>query len=114
MPVETTPAASSPVVEADPFNGQTPSLREFSEYRVTGDVPQRFKAEEAATAPADAPEKTADSELAPDTESEETQEQQHKPSGAEKRIKQLLAENKALKEAQQKKDYSRGKPGKWW
>src|ERR1035437_2743628 len=104
MPEVLTPAASSPVEVVDVFNGQTPTLREFNAYRQSGEVPERFKPAEAAeAATADTPEQTADSENVTDSETEETQEQPHKVSGAEKRIKQLLAENKALKEAQQAK-----------
>ena len=96
MAVETQ-AVSSPAEEQDPFNGQTPTLREFNSYRVSGEVPARFTPAEAVeSAPADTPEETAETEIAPDSESEETQEQPHKVSGAEKRIKQLLAEKKAL------------------
>lgn len=104
MPEVLTPAASSPVEVVDVFNGQTPTLREFNAYRQSGEVPERFKpAEVAEAATADTPEQTADSENVTDSETEETQEQPHKVSGAEKRIKQLLAENKALKEARQEK-----------
>lgn len=87
-------AASSPVEAPDPFNGQSPSLAEFNAYRQSGDIPERFKPE-AESATADAPEETA--EIAP-----ETQELPPKTSEAEKRIKQLLGEVKALKEAQAK------------
>jgi hypothetical protein len=84
--MEQTPAASSPAETPDVFNGQQPSLSEFSEYRETGKAPERFKpAEKAESAPADAPESTVDAE-------EKSQEPPQK--GAEKRIKQLLAEKK--------------------
>ena len=100
----TTQAVSSPVEAQDPFNGNQPSLREYSAYRQSGEIPERFKpAVVAEAATADTPEQTADSENVTDSETEETQEQPHKVSGAEKRIKQLLAENKSLKEAQQAK-----------
>ena len=92
-----TQVVSSPTEVQDPFNGQTPTLREFTNYRQTGDVPERFKpAETVEAATTDTPEQTTDSENVTASETEETQEQPHKVSGAEKRIKQLLAEKKAL------------------
>ena len=93
--MEQTPAASSPA-EADVFQGQSPTLAEYNQYRQNGEVPERFKpAEPAEPAPADAPEEKVD-EPEPDSEPEEAQEQPQKGSGAEKRIKQLLAEKKEL------------------
>lgn len=90
-----TQAVSSPAEEIDPFHGETPTLREFNEFRVTGEVPARFKpAEKAESASADAPEQTAESEH-PESDPGETQEPP-KGSAAEKRIKQLLAQNKDL------------------
>ena len=42
---EATPAVA---VEQDPFQGQEPSFEEFSEFRATGKVPERFKPAETA------------------------------------------------------------------
>lgn len=102
MAEELTQAASSPAEAADPFNGETPSLSEFIEFRKDGTLPERFKPAEAA--PTDAPEETVEPaegespEDAPESEPEEKpQEPPQKPvSPAEKRIKQLLAEKKDL------------------
>lgn len=95
-----TQAASSPAEAVDPFEGEQVSLHEFSKYRETGELPARFKPAEAAeSAPADAPEETAETEETPEAESdaEEAQEPPQKAvSPAEKRIKQLLAEKKEL------------------
>jgi hypothetical protein len=104
MPEVETQAASSPAETVDPFNGDSPSIAEYNTYRETGELPARFKpAEPAASATADAPEKTAEEteaeepENASESESEEeVQEQPHKVSPAEKRIKQLLADKKDL------------------
>jgi hypothetical protein len=95
MPEVTTPAESSPVESADPFNGQQPSLREFSAYRVTGEVPERFKpVEEAESTPAAEVEET---ENAPASALEDDQEL---PEGignkARRRFEKLLAEKKEL------------------
>lgn len=105
MSTEPTQAESSPAETADPFNGEQPSVTEYNSYRETGELPARFKpAEQADQAPADAPEQTADEteaeepESASESESEEVQEQPQKVSPAEKRIKQLLAEKKALQQ----------------
>jgi len=96
-----TQAASSPAETPDVFQGQQPTMAEYDSYRRSGELPERFKpAEPAESAPADAPEETADDPV-PDSEPEEAQEQPQKPvSPAEKRIKQLLAENKELKRQQ--------------
>lgn len=101
MAETTTVAASSPVEDQDPFNGQTPSLSEFQAYRQSGEVPARFKPP-AESAPADTPEETVKPD-APESEPEDDQEPIHKGSGAEKRIKQLLAKVKELEAAQQAK-----------
>jgi hypothetical protein len=115
MSNETVVAGSSPVEEVDVFGGQQPTLDEFSQYRLTGELPARFKpatdpepSEEAGTEPDDAPEKTVAKtegdeeppESDPDSEPEEDQEPP-KGSGAERRIKQLLAKVKALEERNQ-------------
>lgn len=98
MSEQTVVAESSSV---DVFNGESPTFDEYSRYRQSGELPERFKpAEEAEAAPADAPEETVESEdeeseSEPESEPEETQEPP-KGSGAEKRIKQLLAEKKEL------------------
>jgi hypothetical protein len=97
-----TVAASSPA-EVDVFRGEQPSLHEYSTYRQTGELPARLKpAEPAESAPADTPEQTVvategdEPESVPDSDPDEAQEQPAKGSGAEKRIKQLLAEKKEL------------------
>lgn len=102
MSEQQTPAASSPAEVEDVFQGQNVSLDEFSRYRDHGELPDRFKpAEEAESVPADAPEETAESEAdeaesEPESDPEEAQEQPQKGSGAERRIKQLLAKQKEL------------------
>jgi hypothetical protein len=93
-----TTAASSP---ADVFNGQQPTMAEYSQYRESGELPERFKAATADPAPADKPEEQAapadeESEIEPASEPGEAQEQPQKGSAAEKRIKQLLAKTKEL------------------
>jgi hypothetical protein len=101
-----TQAASSPVEATDPFNGQSPTLHEFNSYRNTGEVPARFApAEEAEPAPAtEEPAEGEEPENAPETAPEDDQEM---PEGignkARRRFEKLLAENKALKAAQQAK-----------
>jgi chemotaxis protein histidine kinase CheA len=106
MAEETTLAASSPAEDVDVFNGEQPSLSEFSHYRETGELPERFKtAEEAASTPADESEETTETESEEvETETEEAQEQPQKGSGAEKRIKQLLAKIKELETPAAKQD----------
>lgn len=100
--MEQTQAASS--AAEDVFRGESVSFDEFSRYRADGTLPERFKPAEPAaeSAPADAPEETVESapekgESDPDSETEvEDQEPPQKGSGAEKRIKQLLARTKEL------------------
>jgi hypothetical protein len=99
--MEQTPAASSPAEVEDVFRGEYVSHDEFSKYRLSGELPERFKAETAEPAPADTPEETVESEpeegeSEPESDPEESQEQPQKGSGAEKRIKQLLAKIKDL------------------
>lgn len=97
-------AASSAADAVDVFQGKTPSFEEFSYYRETGELPERFKPAEqpAETASDDAPEETVASEgeqpeIASESESEEeAQEPPQKGSNAQKRILQLLAEKKEL------------------
>jgi hypothetical protein len=94
-----TAAASSPA-EVDVFNGQQPTMAEYSQYRDSGELPERFKVETADPAPADAPKEVEAEGEEPETEPEsdpvEAQEQPQKGSAAEKRIKQLLAKTKEL------------------
>jgi len=76
---QTSTAASSPA-ETDVFNGQQPTLEEFNQYRTTGEVPERFKAAPAESAPADGPEKTETSEAQPESAGESetpTEDQEH-------------------------------------
>ena len=105
MPEVTTQAESSPVEAPDPFNGKTPTLREFNDYRVTGELPARFTpAEEVVPATTDEPAEVEETETEPDSAPEDEQEP---PEGignkARRRFEKLLAENKALKAAQQAK-----------
>lgn len=101
--MDQTQAASS-TAEVDVFQGQSPTMAEYDHYRLTGELSERFKpAEKAAT---DTLEETAvepagdepEPESDPDEEVE-AQEPPQKGSPAQKRILQLLAENKRLKEA---------------
>ena len=99
-----TQAVSSPAETQDPFNGQSPTLHEFNSYRVTGEIPARFApVEEADPATAD-PAEGDEPENEPETAPEDDQEL---PEGignkARRRFEKLLAENKALKAAQQAK-----------
>lgn len=108
MDNETVVAASSAAEAKDVFEGKNPTFAEFSSYRQTGELPDRFKtAENADTASDDAPEQTADEtegdepEPEPDSDpDEDSQEPPQKGSGAEKRIKQLLAKVKELERSQ--------------
>lgn len=93
------PASSAGEIE-DVFGGRNNvSIEEFTRYRQN---PEKFKtADTADSTPADMPEETEQSradeaESAPESDPEETQEPPHKVSGAERRIKQLLAEKKDL------------------
>lgn len=100
MENQTAVAASS--AADDVFGGIEPTFDEYNSYRQTGELPARFKpVEPAESAPADAPEETEESEgeepePEPESDPEEAQEPPQKGSGAEKRIKQLLAEKKEL------------------
>ena len=93
---ETTQAASSP---ADVFNGEQVSLAEFSKYREDGTIPERFKpADPAESAPADESKEAEQSDIDPDSDPGEAQEQpQKEETPADKRIKQLLAERYQLR-----------------
>jgi hypothetical protein len=106
MPEEMTQAASSPAEVEDVFQGQQPSLDEFSHYRETGELPERFNPAEAESAPADDPEETdpegEDPEPAPESDPEE-EAQELKPKTA-KRIQQLLARIKELEAPAAKQD----------
>ncbi len=90
-----TQAVSSPAEAVDPFNGQSPTLREFNSYRVSGEVPARFMPEEAAPAAAE----PAEGEE-PETEPEAAPDEDQAPEGignkARKRFEKLLAEKKEL------------------
>ena len=98
MNEETVAAASS--AEVDVFEGKNVSMEEYTRYRQDGVLPDRLKvAEEAGPAPADTSKATTegeDPEPEPESDPEDTQELPQKGSGAEKRIKQLLAEKKEL------------------
>lgn len=90
-----TQAASSPAEQQDPFNGLEPTHAEFSKWRETGELGERFKpADAAGSAPADDQEKTGSevqTESAGESETpkaEETQEHR-KPKNAAQRIAQL-------------------------
>lgn len=91
-------AASSPADVIDPFNGEQPSMAEYSKFRSDGELPDRFKpADKADPDPADAPKvETPEGESpepAPDPDPEDSQEL--KPKAA-KRFAQLLEKNKEL------------------
>lgn len=99
---ETTKAASSPAEVEDVFNGETPTLVEFNEYRQSGELPARFRStdQNADSETADAQEETEESEsesseLVSESETEEAQEQV--PESTAKRIKDLLAERHELR-----------------
>lgn len=99
MAEESAVAVSTTAETPDVFKGETPTLAEFSEYRETGELPARFKAEPAEPAPAT--ETAKPSEPAPASESEENQDL--KPKTA-KRIQQLLDRIKELERTPEKKD----------
>lgn len=104
MSEQLTPAASSPAEVQDPFRGEQPTFVEYEKYRQSGELPERFKPADqpAESAPADAPEQTVETpegeqpESDPESDPEDVQEPPQKGAGAEKRIKQLLAEKKEL------------------
>lgn len=102
-----TQAASSPVETADVFKGETPTLHEFQQYRESGEVPERFKADTAASQAAEKPEQQqAAPESAPEDDQEPPPEIGNK---AKRRFEKLLAENKELQrklEATAKPDVS--------
>lgn len=86
------PSAETP----DVFNGETPSLAEYSHYRATGELPERFKPAETVADPApaeDVQQSSGSDELETAADSETAQEQQEKPGKkrqtAEERIAQL-------------------------
>lgn len=98
-----TQAVSSPAETPDVFKGQQPTLTEYSSYRETGELPERFKpAEKADPDPAATPEKTVKAEgdepenaleAAPDDVQEQPQNLSKK---AQRRFEKLLADNKEL------------------
>lgn len=98
---------AAPSAAEDVFNGQTPSLAEYSQYRQSGEVPERFKPAETAD-PAPAPETPEPSsegdepETASDSEPEQQQEKDKdkgkpKAKTAEDRIAQLEATIEKIK-----------------
>lgn len=102
MNIDTTQAASSTAEHEDVFGGQQPTFAEYSQYRQTKELPARFKP--AETVANDAPEETVDEPegdepaIAADSDSVDDAQEPPKPvSPAQKRILQLLAENKELK-----------------
>lgn len=97
MSEETVVAAPSSAEVTDAFNGENVSLADFSHFRATGELPERFKP--AGSGEAATPEVEATEEPEPEGEPEETkkpQESRRKPD-AEQRIKQLNDEAKRLK-----------------
>lgn len=100
---ETTQAASSTEEVADVFNGQQPTMAEYSRYRKDGELPERFKtAEHSDLATDDDPESTDETEgeslkPSPDSDPDDKQEPTA-PTKADKRIKQLLAERYELEQ----------------
>jgi hypothetical protein len=57
--------ATAPVEAIDPFQGGEPTFEEFSKYRQTGEVPERFKPTEAAKEPSEAKAETVDGQEPP-------------------------------------------------
>jgi len=115
MNEQQTQAASSPAEHEDVFGGQQPTFGEYSQYRQTGELPARFKPAETATN--DAPEETVapagdEPETALESDPDDEAQEPPKPvSPAQKRILQLLAENKELRrkaEAAAKPDVTPG------
>lgn len=101
--IEETQAASSPAEVEDVFRGENVSHAEFSHYRQTGELPERFKPTAQAEAEsADEPEETASEDLTEEVEAESAgdpeppKDSQEKKRGAEQRIKQLLEQKKQL------------------
>lgn len=100
-----TQMASSPTEAADPFDGIAPTLTEFNRYRQSGEVPERVTKQAEAAEPAPAEKISVEGEKpepAPDSTPDDDQEP---PEGlgqkARRRFERLVAENKALKAAQQ-------------
>jgi hypothetical protein len=97
---ETVVAASSPA-EVDVFNGEQPSLAEYTQYRQSGEIPERFKppAETVAeSAPAEEIPEGEEPESEPESEPDEPQETRGKKGKtAEDRIAQLEATIEKIK-----------------
>jgi hypothetical protein len=89
MSEQATIAESSPAEVADAFNGENVSLADFSRFRRTGEVPERYKAaENADSATADSSE-AEKAESASESETGEQQQEKRKGKSAEDRIAQL-------------------------
>jgi hypothetical protein len=100
-----TQVASSPTEVEDVFNGEHPTLAEFSKYREDGTLPERFQTDNAAPSTADTSEESEESEdktPEPEPDSDPDELQGLKPKTA-KRIERLLAEVKELKRQQTEK-----------
>lgn len=98
MADQQTEAASSPAEVADPFNGENPTLEEYTQYRKDGELPARFKPE-SESATDDTQEETEETEAEepkPEPESDPEESQEQPETRADKRIKQLLAKTKEL------------------
>lgn len=110
-----TQAASSPAETPDVFNGETPTMQEYSNWRETGKLPERFKpAETVEAATTDAQEKTeseVETESAGESETPKPEVvQEHKPKNAAQRIAQLEA---AIEAEWEKDDPDLVKVGQW-
>jgi len=94
-------AASQPA-EVDVFNGEQPTLAEYSQYRQSGELPARFKpADTADPAPADPPQDPPEGEAPgtdPDSDPDKQQEKKSKGKTAEDRIAQLEATIRKIEE----------------
>lgn len=91
---ETNTSASSAVETPDVFNGETPTLEEFSQYRQTGEVPARFKTDQADSGTAQDSTEGEKSETEPDSATGRQQEKKNET--ASERIAKLNEKIEAL------------------
>lgn len=91
MSEQATVAESSPAEIADVFNGEQPTLDEYSKYRQSGELPERFKpAENAESATVEETSEGEKPESEPEPEPDQQQERgKRKGQTAEDRIAQL-------------------------
>ncbi len=92
---ESAAVEATPTETPDVFNGETPTVAEFTKYREDGTLPERFKpAENAGAAPADASEKTEDSDIVGESETPDQQQErtERRPKlTAQERIAEIQA-----------------------